>query len=758
MIERNKDMTFLLKKATDLKYIGNSYSWEALGNDPSFTIESETPILLKAGWYKWLLQIDSNIPNGLAKLYIDTGKGFSEYQTVNLPFESGEFASRYFLLDRDVLSMRFDPLEYAGFFSITQFEIEEINFDDIEDYFRGIAQDLINPNLAYGLLHTEVIYALYNDFLRVGQKQSYATKNLLSMLQRSLPDIKLYTRWYSERIIAKQEIISQKNEAEKLATRPLLSIVIPSYESNSAWFNELLHSLSVQSYRYWECIVVDDASLNLEHLDVFHRYANSDKRFRLIENSVNLGVGGSSKIGVEEAVGEYIAIVDHDDILEPNALYEIAKIVVKKEPAVIYSDEAMIDEQGNIIRCEFRPNFDYAMLLSHPYIVHLTFFRKDIIDSVGSFNESYTISQDYDLLLRVATKTKDFHHIPKILYKWRIHLTSTGHRKLKRVMKQSLKSLNAHLVSIGFKQSQAWIEEGMSFNFFRFRSRITPCKVTVIIPVRDQIELLKKCLETLWSNTELPVKVELSLIVVDNGSVEKASLDYFDLLSKQGVSILRFPGKFNFSAINNKAAKITNADYLLFLNNDIEIVEPDWFSSMLELMIFKDVGVVGSKLIYPNTGLIQHGGVTIGFSGTAAHDHQFYPEKANGHWFPGHLHTLFTIRECSAVTAACMLVRNKAFQVVGGFDENFAVGFGDADLCLRIRNAGWRCLFTPYSRLIHHESASRGYHDVDSHPKDTKLFKKRWREFIGKGDPYYNPNMSLKGELYYPAVKGSKLN
>jgi GT2 family glycosyltransferase len=566
----------------------------------------------------------------------------------------------------------------------------------------------------------------------------------------TLPNAQTYKKWYAKHRCPPAELEQQRREAQGWDNAPLISLAVPCYNSPPRWLDELLASIHRQTYPGWECLLIDDASPRTEHLAVIERWQSQDSRFRLLKQEHNQGVGGASQSGLEAALGDYFAIIDHDDLLEPNALFEVAKVIRGVQPDVIYSDEMLIRDNGAIIRCEFRPDFSYHFLLSHPYIVHLTVFRREALFQAGGYDPSLQVSQDYDVLLRVAAQTHDFHHIPKVLYQWRTHSGSTGHSLMAKVTQNSLAALNRHLRLAGLAEEDAQAVEGLSFNFFRIRHRIRPCTVSVIIPTRDRVELLKTCIASLLAKTRLPSGVKLEILVVDNGSEQAETLAYFADLEKRGHTIVDAAGPFNFSLLNNLAAKQAKGEFLLFLNNDIEIVDPGWLEAMLELMAWNDVGAVGAKLLYPDIGLIQHAGVIIGYNGIAAHDHQFYPEYEHGRLAPGHNHAMLVVRECLAVTAACLLARREAFDKVGGFDTDLQVGFGDTDLCLRLRQAGYRSLFTPYARLVHHESASRGYHD--NHPVDTKLYQARWQALLAAGDPYYNPNLTLRGKMFEPRM------
>lgn len=730
----------------------DEYEWDASGDDPAFEVLLTDLSAFLAGSYRLLLHIKCNKPAGRAKLYLDTGNGFSENETVCLPFINNVVATRVFSISRQINAIRFDPFDCPAHFSIHQFEIEPITIPELIKYCSEFTNRKFNASIDLSLFRLSAFYAFYDELFRTSQVEwLYKQEQPITVAVpfRTLPDSSAYFRWFAASRPKHEVLNKQVYTSDRWKKLPLLSIVVPCYNSSSLWLGQLLESIVSQTYTNWECIILDDASDKREHLSVINRYVNSDSRFKTYLSPLNMGVGGTSCKGVELSSGEYVAVVDHDDLLEPDALYEVANVIRFNSIDVIYTDEAIVDESGNLIRCELRPDFSYAMLLSHPYIVHLTFFKREVLLSAGNFRSDYAVSQDYEVLLRVAAQTKAFFHIPKVLYRWRTHSTSTGHTSINMVTQKSIEALNNHLSLIGYNKSQCWIEEGLSFNFFRFRSTIDYSRVRVIIPTKDRVDLLKNCINTLMSVTQLPSSVKLFVTIVDNGSEKVETLEYLNNIQSETIRVIKSPGEFNFSRLNNIASEKADEDYLLFLNNDIEIIEPNWLAAMLELMAWDDVGIVGAKLLYPNTGLIQHGGVIVGFNGIAAHDHQFYPERQNDHWAPGHLHTLFTIRECSAVTAACLLMRRSVFTAIGGFDEHFAVGFGDTDLCLRAGKNGWRCLFTPYARLVHHESASRGHSPVDPHPKDTERFKKRWAQFIKTGDPFYNANLTLTGEPYY---------
>ncbi len=565
-----------------------------------------------------------------------------------------------------------------------------------------------------------------------------------------LPPPAAYENWLSLQCPTLETLLLQRQEVLTWEDRPLISLIIPVYNTQVPWLQRLLCSVSDQTYDRWETLLVDDHSSSADTVAILRQKVNSDRRFKLIERLENGGISAACQEGLEAASGLFAAVVDHDDILEPDALYQIAsRLRSQPEVDVIYSDEALMDVNGNTIKVVFRPDYSYHRLMSHPYIVHLTAFRRRLALSVGGFDLSYVTSQDYDLLLRMAAVTDRFVHIPRVLYRWRQHEKSAGHQKMNKVMKSSIRALQNHLSIKNVHNAE--VEPGLSFNFFRVRYPLQDARIAIIIPTRDRADLLERCIASIERETELPSHVGYQIIIADNASKKPETFEFFRKLQETGHRVVSCPGPFNFSRINNRAARKSDGDILLFLNNDVEIIEAGWLAALVEYAQRPKVGAVGAKLIYPN-GLIQHAGVILGLCQSAGHSHQFFPEHNN--WRPsgGHMDELLCVRECMAVTAACLMVRRDLFEKAGGFDEKFVVGFGDTDLCLRIREAGFSNIWTPYARLVHYESASRGKKgdDLHLHPEDIQRLKARWDPLIQKGDPYYNPNLSIWSNNFLP--------
>jgi GT2 family glycosyltransferase len=518
----------------------------------------------------------------------------------------------------------------------------------------------------------------------------------------------------------------------ELGYRPLMSLCLPVYDPDEQHLTEVLASIRQQVYDNWELIVVDDGSTRSYVQRILAGAVEADTRIRVAFKERNEGIPRTLNQAFAQAQGEFLVVVDHDDIVEPHALYEVTRFLNTRDPDcdLIYSDEALIDSDGRLFHIAFRPDFSPEFLLSHPYIVHLVAVRRSALTEVGGCDETFpNVSWDYDLWLRVTARTKKIGHIPKVLYRWRRYRRSASHREQKLVMHQSKLALAGAMRSMGL---QGTVEDGLHFNFFRVRPELRGERVSVIIPTRSPA-LVERCIRSLEANVKYP---RYEIVVVANNLPDLEARRYFETLSQRH-RVLFYEQSFNFSAINNYAARLTEGEHLLFLNDDTEMVAGDSLEAMLELSQREELGAVGAKLLYPNR-TIQHAGVLVGFFGSCDHFQKFHPGDDMGY-----LGSLVGIRNFSAVTAACMMVRRRIFEEVGGFDEALRVVFNDVDLCLRIRSAGYRVVYTPYAVFVHHEHVSRRGSSASLLPvEDDLFFKERWRKLLLQGDPYYNPNLS----------------
>lgn len=538
----------------------------------------------------------------------------------------------------------------------------------------------------------------------------------------------------------------------RMKHRPRISILMPTYNTPEDMLRQTIQSVLAQLYPAWELCIADDGSPQPEVKRVLQEYAARDSRIKVHFGEENKGVSHASNMALRLATGKFAVLLDHDDILEEQAIFRVAECVETDDPDMLYSDEALISGDGSVvIGYAFRPAFSPELLRSHPYIVHLVGFRTQLLTDIGGFDESLSISQDYDLILRASEKAGCIVHIPEILYRWRTYENSAGHQKMQQVMDVSKSVLTRHLERCGEKGSVA---DGPSFNFFDTRYPLQgKARVAIIIPTKNHGDLVRQCIESIDATVR---NIPFDIVLVDHASDDAASVEYFETL-KPRAQVLRYEGPFNFSAINNWAVSKLTGEYshYLFCNNDIEAIEPGWLERMMELGQKPSVGMVGAKLFYPDRKTIQHAGVCVGAYGAAEHYGKFMRMPDQG-LEPGYLGSLIVNREVSAVTAACLLISKEAFDEVDGFEEQLAVGFGDVDLCLKVDAKGYRVLFCPSAQLVHHESFTRGKSAEDPHPQDSAFFQKKWKSLLEEGDPYFNPNLSLFSTAWHVKIPMSQ--
>ena len=548
----------------------------------------------------------------------------------------------------------------------------------------------------------------------------------------------LYDIWIEKNSLTKEKESSIREEIEQFSYKPKFSIILPVYNVAKIWLERAINSVFDQLYGNWELCLVDDASTKKHIKRILSKYRKNEKvKIKFLKK--NIGISEASNEALSLATGEFVGFLDHDDELSIDALYENVKFLNKyPEADLIYSDEDKINPQGRRIEPYFKPDWSPDLLLSYNYICHFSVYRKIIVDKIKRFRSGYEGSQDYDLLLRVTEKTDKIFHIPKILYHWRQikGSTSTAHKEKVIHINNSIKVLQQALQRRGIDGT---VEKGINFNQFesyRVKRRLKQKPlISIIIPMKDKISFLKRNLKSIEEKTDYE---NYEIIIVDNNSKEKQTLDYLESIKKKKhIRILQFKSDFNFSKINNFAVSKAKGKHILFLNNDIEVICKGWLKAMLEHSMRKEVGAVGAKLIFPNN-TIQHAGTVLGLGGLAGHSHKHFPAESNGYFG-----ALNTIRNYSAITAACMMTRKEVFEEVGRFDEiKLSVAFNDVDICLKIRKKGYLIVYTPYAALYHYESKSRGY---DLNPNEILFMKNKWGNIL-LSDPYYNPNLTLDSE------------
>ena len=508
-----------------------------------------------------------------------------------------------------------------------------------------------------------------------------------------------------------------REQARALPARPLISVVMPVYNTPSEWLVKAIDSVRRQFYPFWEFCIADDNSPAPHVKEILRRYEQLDARIKVVYRAQNGHISAATNSALAIATGEFVALLDHDDEIAPHALYKIAERL-NEQPGLrmIYSDEDKIDPDGQRRDPYFKPDWNYDLFLGQNMFSHLGVYRRDLLTKIGGFQVGLEGSQDYDLALRCLEQVapQEIGHIPHILYHWRMipGSTSVGGDEKPYAREAARRAIGQHLDRLGqgaTVEQNPWLAD-----FHRVRRPLPspPPEVVIIIPTRDGAEVLRVCIESILERTDYP---NYRILVVDNGSTEQATFDYFQECSgrmRDRFEVLNYPGEFNFSAINNFAVRETGSPLLCLLNNDIEVLGAGWLTELASQAMRPDVGAAGARLLYPD-GTLQHAGIIIGLGAdrTAGHAHHRLPGLAFGHFGRAKL-----IQQFSAVTAACMVLRRETFEEVGGFDEtNFPVGLNDVDLCLRLRERGYLIIWTPFAELRHHESYSRGL-PVEGHP------------------------------------------
>ena len=529
-----------------------------------------------------------------------------------------------------------------------------------------------------------------------------------------------------------------------LSHAPLISVVMPVYDPPVEFLDAAICSVKRQLYPHWELCIADDASKNPDIRTLLASHATEDERIKVVFREKNGHISRASNSALELATGEFVALLDHDDLLPEHALYCVAEALNQHpETGIIYSDEDKIDAFGQRFQPYFKCDFNYELFLAQNMISHLGVYRRTLLEQIGGFRVGLEGSQDYDLALRALEQidSSQVIHIPHVLYHWRAIPGSTAISVDEKsyAVQASSKAVSEHLQRCGVQARVEPAPEAPVHNRVRFALPKALPLVSIIIPTRDRADLLSQCINSLLERSSYP---NFEIIVIDNGSAEAATIELFARLTTEGVRILRDDAPFNFSTLNNQGARAAKGELLCLMNNDLEILTPDWLEEMVGFAIRSDIGCVGARLWYPDRSL-QHGGVVIGLGGVAGHIHLGLPQGNAGYFGRAVLHQCY-----SAVTGACLLIRRSVFEEVGGLNESLAVAFNDVDFCLRIREAGYRNIWTPYAEMIHHESASRGNDDTlekqARFAKEVSLMKELWGESLYQ-DPAYSPNLTLDG-------------
>ncbi|MEG1073996.1 MAG: glycosyltransferase family 2 protein [Ruthenibacterium sp.] len=522
---------------------------------------------------------------------------------------------------------------------------------------------------------------------------------------------------------------------------PTLCFCVPLYNTPEKFLTQLLDSVQNQTCQNWQLCLANASDATHENVaEIVKKYDDARIKYCKIENE---GISANTNAAAKLATGDYLCLADHDDVLSPNAVFEMAQAAHETGAAFLYSDEALFsDDILRPIVGHFKPDFAPDYLNCCNYICHLSAFKRDLFWKVGGLAPACDGSQDHDLFLKLSEYATPL-HIPKVLYYWRVHANSTsgGIAAKPYVSAAAKRAIESHLARTGVAGT---VKDGLFPSTYRVEYRIANSPlVSILIPNKDHVDDLKKALASVFTKTAYP---HYEVLVLENNSTQAETFAYYKKIEHKyaNLRVCYYEGDFNFSAINNFGRKAAKGDYLLLLNNDVEVLNGAWLTEMLSLCVQPQIGAVGAKLYYPDD-TVQHGGIVTGLGGYAGHSHKYARRGAGGYMF-----RLGTVQNFSACTAACLLVKTSVFDAVGGLDEGFTVAFNDVDFCLRIRAAGYRIAYTPYAELYHYESKSRGLDEKDKTKRirfdaERARLKERYGDALLR-DPYYNPNLTLDRE------------
>lgn len=533
----------------------------------------------------------------------------------------------------------------------------------------------------------------------------------------------------------------QKQKDTKFEKDIVFSIVVPLYKTPEKFLREMIESVIQQTYANWELCLADGSGEDSSVWNIIEQYAKKEKRIKIKKIENNLGIAENTNVAIAMATGRFVVLLDHDDLLTADALYECAKAVEADESIeVMYSDEDKVDMNGKVFyEPNFKSDFNIDLLCSVNYICHLFVFDKRLFDENGGFRKEYDGAQDHDLILRYTEKAKKIHHIPKVLYHWRCHRASTSSNPASKLyaFENGAKAVEDHYKRIGVP---ARVERGEYYGLYHtiYEWEEKPL-VSILVPNKDHVDDLKTCMDAIDNRSTYR---NFEWIIIENNSTEEETFEYYEKIKKRdNVKVVYYKGGFNFSKINNTGAEVASGDYLLLLNNDTEMINDNAIEEMVNLCMRDDVGIVGARLFY-HDDTIQHAGVVIGFGGIAGHT---FIGKAKGE--AGYGARIISTCDYSAVTAACLMTPKHIYEQVGGLTESFEVAFNDIDYCLKVRELDKLVVYNPYAEFHHYESKSRGFEDtpekVQRFQGEIARFTERWERILREGDPYYNPNLAL---------------
>ena len=583
---------------------------------------------------------------------------------------------------------------------------------------------------------------------------------LVRLSERMEPEEVPYGPWYEEHRAKPEELERQRKQSlawenfsggEESAC--VFSIAVPVFRTPAKFLCEMIESVRSQSFPFWELCLANADPEDREVAEILERYCREDRRIRVKNLKENKGISENTNAALAMARGEFVGLLDHDDLLAPDALYEMAARLEKDGGIdVFYTDEDKVTtDLSEHFQPHLKPDFNLDLLRSNNYICHFFVVRREIAERIGGFRPEFNGAQDYDFIFRCTEQAEKIVHIPRILYHWRVHSASTADNPASKMYayEAGKRAIEGNLERSGVRGVVS-LRQDYGFYDVHYPVEGEPL-VSILIPNKDQKETLMHCIHSVletstWKNLEI-------LIIENNSEREETFVCYRELEKDPRIRILTYPGKtFNYSAINNFGVQQAKGEYLLFLNNDIEVITPDWIEQMLGNCQRPEVGIVGAKLYYPDN-TIQHAGIIIGIGGIAGHAFLGLARAKSGY-----LHKASLQMDYSAVTAACMMMKAEAFRKAGGFEEKLTVAFNDVDLCLRTVEQGWLVVYDPHVEMYHYESKSRGAEDSEEKlrrfQQEIEFMRTRWIRLLKDGDPNYNPNLTLSKWNY--SLRGRK--
>lgn len=546
-----------------------------------------------------------------------------------------------------------------------------------------------------------------------------------------------YEEWYRNHRATTEELEKQRSKTFPYA--PVISILVPVYHTPEEFLKQMIQSVRKQTYSNWELCIANADPKDQEVKEILKTASAKDVRIKVTEVPENEGIAQNTNAALKIASGEYIGLLDHDDLLTPDALYEVVRTLNEEErPQVVYSDEDKVTtDLTEHFQPFMKPDFNKDLLRANNYICHFFVAEKKLVEQIGGFRGEYNGAQDYDLILRCTEKAENIAHIPRILYHWRVHKASTADNPASKMyaFDAGKRAIEDHLIRCGEK---GVVSHTKDLGFYRVKYQLQGSPlVSIIIPNKDHTDMLDRCLQSVKKSSYQNYEI----IIVENNSEKEETFAYYKKIESDRIKVVYWKGIFNYSAINNFGVKASRGDYLVLLNNDVEVISEDWIEEMLSNCQRKDVGIVGAKLYYPDD-TVQHAGIIVGIGGVAGNVFTGLPRK-----FSGYFHKASIQQDLSAVTAACMMVKRSVYENMNGLEEKLQVAFNDVDFCLRVRSAGYLVVYDPYVELYHHESKTRGAENtkekVRRFQSEIEYMRSHWLDLLKKGDPMYNPNLTL---------------